>query len=649
MGVASAVLIVLITILFPPIGVWAVAGCGMGIDYHIHILRTYVFVRADLPSDLFINICLTILGYIPGHIHAFYLEYIYYDRREQAREGRYPTGRAPGVYSENVQTGGQGYGTIAQPVATATSHSASAPCLARQHNGTRQPPTRRLFISLAMPSLSAPPPPSSPAPAPPSPTSPHQPRHKPSSSSTTDAFPFSFNRLSRANPSSTRLVPSIAQGRPIPLDDSTAEHRTSALREINNHYPSRHRYANSSGAQSSTYSEPVIVRSYRPPVTARRLVSSTTAGPSIGSTSEARGPAATAVTRVLPFAAQVGNGALGTMVRLGVARAPATQAQQEARLPPVEAFSFKSFMTNTEASGGDSHLNADLDRIAEICARSRYSLSNQYEVHYAPHGSGTSFLAGAQPASSDLQGPTLQAVSSDDERNLGRQRRRRQTGRRNSRAMGTLETIMSSSRSSDEERPEKRSAAEIADDIRGRASRDKEPGHSSPATSSRSTSDSAASRDDESPSKIRSRRPSTSLALIDSARQNPDQPDASGPKPCTTTLVGEPALPQASTSHLELRTAPEQSPEAPAPTGQEHIKTTPAPPPNGCHQPTAKGSIPPIQEAAGGVGAGRLTLLGGWLPWTSPDRQAGRAEGRLRHLLKTADYQKGKAAAVKAS
>ena len=66
-------------------------------------------------TDLCINICLTVLGYIPGHIHAFYLEYVYYDRREQAREGRYPTRPAPGVYSSNVQTGGQGYGTMAQP------------------------------------------------------------------------------------------------------------------------------------------------------------------------------------------------------------------------------------------------------------------------------------------------------------------------------------------------------------------------------------------------------------------------------------------------------------------------------------------------------------------------------------------------------
>ncbi|KAI1823134.1 putative stress response RCI peptide [Xylaria intraflava] len=94
MGVASAILVVLITILFPPAGVALVAGCG---------------------ADLCINIALTILGYIPGHIHAFYVEYVYYERREQARGGRLAVRRAPGVYSDRVQTGGQGYGTVVQP------------------------------------------------------------------------------------------------------------------------------------------------------------------------------------------------------------------------------------------------------------------------------------------------------------------------------------------------------------------------------------------------------------------------------------------------------------------------------------------------------------------------------------------------------
>lgn len=58
-----------------------------------------------------INSC----SYIPGHIHAFYLEYVYYDRREQAREGRFAAKRAAGVYSDRVQTGGHGYGTMAPP------------------------------------------------------------------------------------------------------------------------------------------------------------------------------------------------------------------------------------------------------------------------------------------------------------------------------------------------------------------------------------------------------------------------------------------------------------------------------------------------------------------------------------------------------
>lgn len=62
-----------------------------------------------------INICLTILGYFPGHIHAFYLEYVYYHRQEQANLGMYDNNRAAGVYSDNVQTGGRGYGTMPAP------------------------------------------------------------------------------------------------------------------------------------------------------------------------------------------------------------------------------------------------------------------------------------------------------------------------------------------------------------------------------------------------------------------------------------------------------------------------------------------------------------------------------------------------------
>ncbi|KAF2455632.1 hypothetical protein BDY21DRAFT_349888 [Lineolata rhizophorae] len=91
-GAISAVLLVIISIFLPPVGVFLVAGCG---------------------ADFLINICLTILGYIPGHIHAFYILYIYFKRRDESSQGVFDSRRAPGVYSDNVQTGGRGYGTMA--------------------------------------------------------------------------------------------------------------------------------------------------------------------------------------------------------------------------------------------------------------------------------------------------------------------------------------------------------------------------------------------------------------------------------------------------------------------------------------------------------------------------------------------------------
>jgi len=88
----NSILLILITLIFPPAGVAIVGGCG---------------------ADLCINICLTILGYFPGHIHAFYLEYVYFKRREQARAG-IAEPPAPGVYSDRIQRP-IGYGTFAQP------------------------------------------------------------------------------------------------------------------------------------------------------------------------------------------------------------------------------------------------------------------------------------------------------------------------------------------------------------------------------------------------------------------------------------------------------------------------------------------------------------------------------------------------------
>ncbi|RQM08606.1 hypothetical protein DH86_00000320 [Scytalidium sp. 3C] len=94
MGALGIILLVIVTLFLPPVGVFILAGCG---------------------ADLLINICLTILGYFPGHIHAFYLMWVYYDRQQARRQGRVTGVRAPGIYSDKVQNGGHGYGTIAQP------------------------------------------------------------------------------------------------------------------------------------------------------------------------------------------------------------------------------------------------------------------------------------------------------------------------------------------------------------------------------------------------------------------------------------------------------------------------------------------------------------------------------------------------------
>ncbi|OAA39983.1 hypothetical protein NOR_05977 [Metarhizium rileyi] len=449
-----------------------------------------------------------------------------------------------------------------------------------------------------------------------------------------DPFLLSITRPYRPKPTSTSVAPSTAEGRAIPVDDTTAEHRTSALRELNSHYPSRHRYAKSAGAQSSTYSEPVIVRSYYSPAPSRRDSYSRPRPGRSRTGFEIGGPAA-GVTRVLPFSSKVysaGNGMLSTMARVYRGKMTTTEAQQDTHLPPVEAFSFKSFMANIQPQSGASDINSDLDRIAEICARSRYSLSNQYEVHHAPHGSGVSFLAAAQQQH-EPQGPTLRAVSSDDEHDTrSTTRRRRQAARRNSRAMGTLETIMSSSRSSDEEASKKMSASDLTNEVRGRTAR-KGSGQSSPATSSHSECDRSDSQDAGQQPRTAARRPSTSLALIDSSRQT-GMTDATTPCPSATALVSEPAQPRASNSQLETRTGADSESQ------EEPLENKSSPQPDRLQEHMARGSMSSVQKD--GSHTSILSTLTGWLPWVSHPRGAkGRAEGSLRNLLKTTEA-KGK-------
>ncbi|KAK3615699.1 hypothetical protein LTR56_026430, partial [Elasticomyces elasticus] len=71
------------------------------------------FTIAGCGPDILINIVLTCLGFFPGHIHAFYLEYIFLAKRKQVMaglDGDYNDDNAPFVFSERVNKG-QEYGT----------------------------------------------------------------------------------------------------------------------------------------------------------------------------------------------------------------------------------------------------------------------------------------------------------------------------------------------------------------------------------------------------------------------------------------------------------------------------------------------------------------------------------------------------------
>src|SRR5690242_19361978 len=61
---------------------------------------------------------LHLTSYFPGHIHAVYVEYVYYKRRDEIRAGIYDGNLAPGVYSTKVQQGGQ-KNVVVQPAPVA--------------------------------------------------------------------------------------------------------------------------------------------------------------------------------------------------------------------------------------------------------------------------------------------------------------------------------------------------------------------------------------------------------------------------------------------------------------------------------------------------------------------------------------------------
>ena len=531
------------------------------------------------------------------------------------------------------------------------------------------------------------------------------------------SFPISIPPIffQRSRAPSASVAPSTAEGKPVPLTDSTGDRHTSAaLQKLNSKYPSavrRHGYAQTTGAPSSTYSQPVIVRTYsgpprghgsrnaRPPryraqssgraVLGRvPLPSSSTPGSSsslagrpiqpavsdvgVGTTSstdthsaEISGIDAHGVNMPSPHKAK--KAASGSKLPLPWQwhSASSRQEPEEPKLPPLEAFTFKSFMADLQARGGENDIGADLDRIAEICARSRYSLSNQYEVHVAPHGSGASFASGVGVASSSAPrkkkghshsysqghgtgGPTLQAIPSEDEASIRSHPRRRNGARRKSAAYGTLETIMSSSRSSDEDKSKKKPAAELVSKVRGRvAGKMWSASASASASATASTGDGGsadaqahrgAQQHSEShtapadDSKLARQKPaSLASAIIESGRSSsggknhsssssshhrqPSIAAAAAPSSSSSTssaaasaLVSDPAMPQTSNSHLGVRTS----------AGHARPRADDSLPHHGAVPPPTAGRAP-------SAGTGLLAAWSAWIPWGTGQTRAGPA------------------------
>ncbi|KAI0379833.1 hypothetical protein F5Y04DRAFT_107287 [Hypomontagnella monticulosa] len=433
------------------------------------------------------------------------------------------------------------------------------------------------------------------------------------------SLPFVFSPLFPKNTSSTFLIPSTAEGRPIPLDGSTAAHRTTALRQLSRSQPSSRRRYTETGRPSSikstttgTYSQPVVVRTY-----SGTLPSSSTKGPASVS---ATPPASDLSSRRPSRNGTVKN----TMRHKGSGKARTTA---NAKLPPLESFTFKSIMADIQQDVG-----ADLDRIAEICARTRYSLSNQYEVHIAPQGSpgflGTSSIKHHTPL-----GPTLQAISSDDEHATPLQRRRRNVARRRSAAYGTLETIISSSRSSDEDKSKKKPAAQIVAEVGQAATHVKDESASGNSTEAQASSE---QQDDQQEYAL---RPSLfATAIIDSSRYQTQGSPSMDPG---AGLLSGPAEPQTSRNHLQTKTSPRGSS-----VKYYTRELLPQPSQAVAWESVAAGTIALPEEPSNP--SGLLSGLSAWIPWRDtaselaldpggPRGHYSYAEGTLRQLLRSTE------------
>ncbi|TGO69647.1 hypothetical protein BOTNAR_0008g00120 [Botryotinia narcissicola] len=404
-----------------------------------------------------------------------------------------------------------------------------------------------------------------------------------------------------SNTSTASLVESeeAARGEHI-LDEAKVANRLAALRSLNGANRADHRYAKSTG---ETFNQPVIVRTYSGAIRPR---------------SQQRDS----------IAAKKQNGTTGL-----------ASNKMDMKLPSVEAFSFKGIMDEIKHGVSD-----DLERIAEICARSKYSLANQHEFHHPPHGSGDRIPQIGIVSATDLGVPTLQAVESDEvsPRQLARSSRGSRRGK--SAAYGTLETIISSSRSSDEDKSRKKPAAVLEDEVRGRAtSKEVEVSTPSPDVMIDTAIPEAVSERSSTSKHARPRSSTFASMVIDNAQsfRQEHKPQLSSP----AFLLSEPARPQTSGADLEHMPAlDELTPDRPS---TFHELTLPKP--TLIRNESIASTLRPETSPRSSI----LGSLSSWLPWSkSPSpvrtfqgraRSGSHAEGSLRNLLRSTEIaRKGK-------
>ncbi len=408
--------------------------------------------------------------------------------------------------------------------------------------------------------------------------------------------------LWNSNASSASLVESEEAARgESSLDEGNVANRILALRQLNGATRSQHQYAKSTGARNSTFSQPVIVRTYSGPFRPH---------------SQQRD--------IITVKKENGLSAMGA-------------GKMALKLPPVEAFSFKGIMDEIKYGVAD-----DLERIAEICARSKYSLSNQYEVHMPPHGPGDTFIqtidVSVAPQTHTPAGRTLQEHPSDDEQ--PRRPVRGSTKRRAGvAAHSTLETIMSSSRSSEEHQSRKKPAAVLAEEVRGRAAKHELEAQPSIDDVANETFESGPA-EERSTKHVRSKSASFASMVIDNAHST--NHDTASQLFSLTSLVGRPARPLTSTAlgaGVEIGQAFDEA----------GLDTYPKP------TTTNNESSSPEMRTENDRRHSILGSLSSWLLWNNKPsssissgfgraRSASNAEGSLRDLLKSTDYdRKGKA------